>query len=49
MVNDPENNLFLTGEPDEQTLAPVSKRRSLVDGICFGGWSFDDCLATLNC
>ena len=48
MVNDPENNMFLTGEPEESTLATVFKRRSFVDDICFGGRSFDDCLATPN-
>ena len=48
MINDPENNMFLTGETDESTLAPVFKRRSFVDDICFNGRSFDDSLATIN-
>ena len=33
MVNDYKSNMFLAGEPDESTLAPVLKRRSFVDDI----------------
>ena len=48
MVNDPENNMFLTEKADESILAPVLKRLSFVDDICFGERSFDDCLAAFH-
>ncbi|KAE9034111.1 hypothetical protein PR002_g8314 [Phytophthora rubi] len=40
--------MFSNGETDESTLVPVFERRSFVDDICFGGSTFDDCLATLD-
>ncbi|KAJ8569000.1 hypothetical protein ON010_g6261 [Phytophthora cinnamomi] len=44
----PVANMFATGEPDESSSVPVFDRRSFVDGICFGGESFDDCLETMD-
>ncbi|OWZ17605.1 LOW QUALITY PROTEIN: hypothetical protein PHMEG_0008442 [Phytophthora megakarya] len=43
MVNDPYADMFATNKPDEASL-----RRSVVDDICFGGTTFDDCLGTLD-
>ncbi|GMF60314.1 unnamed protein product [Phytophthora fragariaefolia] len=40
--------MFANGEPDESTLTPVFDCRSFVDDICFGGTTFEDCLATLG-
>ncbi|OWZ16239.1 hypothetical protein PHMEG_0009997 [Phytophthora megakarya] len=48
MVNDPYADMFATNEPDDSCLVPVYQRRSFVDGICFGGTTFDDCLDTLD-
>ena len=48
LVNDPASNMFATGEPDDSNVVPVFCRRSFVDDICFGGKSFDECLAMLN-
>ncbi|GMF36837.1 unnamed protein product [Phytophthora fragariaefolia] len=48
IVNSPESDVFANGEPDESTLTPVFDRRSFVDDICFGGTTFEDCLATLS-
>ncbi|GMF60290.1 unnamed protein product [Phytophthora fragariaefolia] len=48
LVNSPESDMFANGEPDESTLTPVFNRRSFVDDICFGGTTFEDCLATLS-
>ncbi|GMF41172.1 unnamed protein product [Phytophthora fragariaefolia] len=48
LVNSPESDMFANGEPDESTLTPVFDRRSFVDDICFGGTTFEDCLATLS-
>ncbi|GMF50532.1 unnamed protein product [Phytophthora fragariaefolia] len=48
LVNGPESDIFANGEPNESTLTPVFDRRSFVDDICFGGTTFEDCLATLS-
>ncbi|GMF56324.1 unnamed protein product [Phytophthora fragariaefolia] len=48
VVNDPRGDMFVSGEADQSSLAPVFERRSLVDDICFGGESFDSCLETLD-
>ncbi|GMF63492.1 unnamed protein product [Phytophthora fragariaefolia] len=48
LVNSPESDMFPNGEPDESTLTPVFDRRSIVDDICSGGTTFEDCLATLS-
>ncbi|KAG2812027.1 hypothetical protein PC112_g15358 [Phytophthora cactorum] len=48
LVNSPDADMFLTGEPDESSLVPVLERRSFVDNICFGDETFDSCLAILN-
>ncbi|GMF46764.1 unnamed protein product [Phytophthora fragariaefolia] len=40
--------MFTTSEADTSTLVPVFDRRSFVDDICFGGKTFDECLATLD-
>ncbi|GMF59259.1 unnamed protein product [Phytophthora fragariaefolia] len=48
LVNSPESDMVANGEPDESTLTPVFGRRSFVDDICFGGTTFEDCLATLS-
>ncbi|KAH7491753.1 Retrovirus-related Pol polyprotein from transposon 17.6 [Phytophthora ramorum] len=48
LVNSPIADMFSNGEPDESVLVPVFDRRSFVDDICFGGATFDDCLATLD-
>ncbi|GMF58211.1 unnamed protein product [Phytophthora fragariaefolia] len=48
LVNSPESDMFANGEPDVSTLTPVFDRRSFVDDICFGGTTFEDCLATLS-
>jgi ribonuclease HI len=48
LVNGPDGDMFVRGDPDESTLVPVFERRSFVDDICFGGVTFDDCLATLD-
>ncbi|KAG3062497.1 hypothetical protein PI125_g24515 [Phytophthora idaei] len=48
LVNSPDAEMFSTGEPDESSLVPVLERRSFVDDICFGGETFDSCLAMLN-
>ena len=41
LVNDPTSNMFVTGKPDEWTSAPVFRRQSFVDDICFVGKSFE--------
>ncbi|KAE9209092.1 hypothetical protein PF004_g16572 [Phytophthora fragariae] len=48
LVNGPDGDMFLSGEPDESSHVPVFGRRSFVDDICFGGVDFDDCLDTLD-
>ncbi|KAG3127857.1 hypothetical protein PI124_g21622 [Phytophthora idaei] len=48
LVNSPGADMFSTGESHESSLVPVLKRRSFVDDICFGGETFDSCLATLD-
>ena len=48
LINDPDSDMFTTGESDESELIPLFGRRSFVDDICFGGQSFDECLATLD-
>ncbi|OWZ14208.1 hypothetical protein PHMEG_00012340 [Phytophthora megakarya] len=48
MVNEPYADMLATDEPDESSLVSVFQRRSFVDGICFGGTTFDDCLDTLD-
>ncbi|GMF49016.1 unnamed protein product [Phytophthora fragariaefolia] len=48
LVNSPESDMFANGEPDESTLTPVFDRWSFVNNICFGGTTFEDCLATLS-
>ena len=48
LVDDPSNNMFVNGEVDELTVTPVFCRRSFEDDICFGGTSFEECLATLD-
>ncbi|GMF66223.1 unnamed protein product [Phytophthora lilii] len=48
LVNSPDADMFLTGEPDESSLVPVFDRRSFVDDICFGAETFDACLAMLD-
>ena len=48
LINDPASYMFATGEPDDSTAVPMFCRRSLVDDTCFGGKSFDGCLATLD-
>ncbi|GMF31792.1 unnamed protein product [Phytophthora lilii] len=48
LVNSPDADMFLTGEPDESSLVPVFDRRSFVDDICFGAETFDVCLAMLD-
>ncbi|KAE9062449.1 hypothetical protein PF006_g31164, partial [Phytophthora fragariae] len=48
LVNGPDGDMFTNGETDESALTPVFKRRSFVDDICFGGATFDECLATLS-
>ncbi|OWZ10177.1 hypothetical protein PHMEG_00017016 [Phytophthora megakarya] len=48
LVNDPTSEMFVKSEVDESTLVPVIDMRSFVDDTCFGGKSFDDCLATLD-
>ncbi|GMF24270.1 unnamed protein product [Phytophthora fragariaefolia] len=47
-IDSPEADMFATGEPDQSDLVPVFERRSFVDGICFGGQTFDECLDTLD-
>ncbi|GMF57264.1 unnamed protein product [Phytophthora fragariaefolia] len=47
-INSPDADMFTTSEADTATLVPVFVRRSFVDDICFGGKTFDECLATLN-
>ncbi|ETP20798.1 hypothetical protein F441_05568, partial [Phytophthora nicotianae CJ01A1] len=48
LINSPIADMFVSGEPDESTLVSVFERRSFVDDICFGGETFDSCLATLD-
>ncbi|KAE8893788.1 hypothetical protein PF007_g27815 [Phytophthora fragariae] len=48
LVNSPIADMFSNGETDESALVPVFDRRSFGDDICFGGSTFDDCLATLD-
>ncbi|KAE8973468.1 hypothetical protein PF011_g25241 [Phytophthora fragariae] len=48
LVNSPIADMLSNGETDESALVPVFDRRSFVDDICFGGSTFDDCLATLD-
>ncbi|OWZ06938.1 LOW QUALITY PROTEIN: reverse transcriptase, partial [Phytophthora megakarya] len=48
VVKDPYTDMFGTNEPAESSLVPVFQRRSFVDGICFSGTTFDDCLDTLD-
>ncbi|GMF42274.1 unnamed protein product [Phytophthora fragariaefolia] len=47
LINSPDADMFTTSEADTSTLVPVFDRRSFVD-ICFGGKTFDECLATLD-
>ncbi|GMF63161.1 unnamed protein product [Phytophthora fragariaefolia] len=48
LINSPNADMFTTSEADTSTLVPVFDRRSFVDDICFGGKTFDECLATLD-
>ncbi|GMF29474.1 unnamed protein product [Phytophthora fragariaefolia] len=48
LINSPDADMFTTNEADTSTLAPVFDRLSFVDDICFGGKTFDECLATLD-
>ncbi|GMF22442.1 unnamed protein product [Phytophthora fragariaefolia] len=48
LANSPESDMFANGEPDDSTLTPVFDRLSFVNGICFGGTTFEACLATLS-
>ncbi|POM77675.1 Reverse transcriptase, partial [Phytophthora palmivora] len=48
LIDCPEGDMFTCGEPDQSVLTPVFTRRSFVDGICFGGATFDECLETLD-
>ncbi|KAG3028025.1 hypothetical protein PC121_g2560 [Phytophthora cactorum] len=48
LVNSPDADMFSTGDPDESSLVPVLELRSFVDDNCFGGETFDSCLATFN-
>ncbi|KAG2897194.1 hypothetical protein PC116_g17947 [Phytophthora cactorum] len=43
-----EAKMFTTGEPDELSPVPVFEHMSFVNDICFGGETFDSCLATLD-
>ncbi|GMF29949.1 unnamed protein product [Phytophthora fragariaefolia] len=48
LINSPDADIFTASETDNSTLVPVFDRRSFFDDICFGGQTFDDCLATLD-
>ncbi|GMF52917.1 unnamed protein product [Phytophthora fragariaefolia] len=48
VVNDPRGDMFASGEADQSSLVPVLERISFVDGICFGGESFNFCFDTLD-
>ena len=45
-VNDLAINIFVKGEPDGSTVVLVFSLPSFVGDICFGGKSFDECLAS---
>ncbi|GMF27856.1 unnamed protein product [Phytophthora fragariaefolia] len=48
LIISPDADLFTTSEADTSTLVPVFDRRSFVDDVCFGGKTFDECMATLD-
>ncbi|GMF22668.1 unnamed protein product [Phytophthora fragariaefolia] len=48
LINSPDADMLTTSEADTSTLVPVLDRRFFVDGICFGGKTFDECLTTLD-
>ena len=48
LIVDPVRIICIPGEAKDVEFIPVFKRRSFIDGICFGSWSFDDFLTTLD-